>query len=527
MPFNSFQFFVFFPVVGLLYYLTPAKYRWVELLAVSYFFYLFTGFRFVAFLLCTTATAYLGGIGMGETDKGLALLLAPENGLSKEQKKEARAQSKQKKKQIAAVVLCVNFGILAVLKYLNFFDGTVDALLRLFHAPGSLPILRLVLPLGISFYTFQAMGYVIDVYRGKYPPEKNPAKFALFLAFFPQILEGPIGRYGDLAPQLYAPHELDYDGAKYALQLMLWGYFKKVVIADRAAILVNMVYKDYHAYSGLQIAFVSIVYAVQIYADFSGCVDIATGAAQFFGIRLAQNFDRPYFSKTVSEFWRRWHMTLGSWFRDYLFYPVSLSKAGGKLGKFCRKHFGVSFGKNAPAVLGLSVVWITTGLWHGADWHYVLYGVYYGVLIIAALLCRPLIQKLTELLHIRTEGFGFKLFRTLRTFVLVCFGFILFRADNMGQASGMIKSIFTLYRPAVSATFFTGDFSKFDLVVLALSTGVLFTVSLLQRKGHLREALAKKPVLLRWSVYCTALLSLIFFGVLAVNDPTQFIYFQF
>lgn len=527
MPFNSIQFFLFFPVVALLYYAVPAKYRWVWLLAVSYVFYLFTGVKFVAFLLCTTATAFLAGLGMEAADRNFQAWLHSGPERLKEEKKKARARCKARKKRIAGAVLCVNFGILAVLKYGNFFCGNVDGLLRAVHAPALIPAFRLILPLGISFYTFQAMGYVIDVYRGKFPAERNPAKFALFLAFFPQILEGPIGRYGDLAHQLYEPHKFDYDNAKFALQLMVWGYFKKVVIADRAGLLVDMVYKNYTAYSGFQLAVVSVVYSVQIYADFSGCVDIAMGAAQFFGIHLAQNFNRPYFSKNVAEFWRRWHITLGTWFRDYLFYPVSLSKAGARFGRFSRRHFGMGFGKNAPAVLGLSVVWIVTGLWHGADWHYVMYGVYYGVMIIAAMLLRPQIQKLNSRLHLSAESTGFRAFRVLRTFALVCLGFILFRAESLGKALNMMKLIFTFYRPAAPASFFTGDFSKFDCVILILSTGILFAVSLLQRRHSLRLSLAKRPVLLRWSVYCSAVLSLIFFGILAASDPTQFIYFQF
>lgn len=529
MPFNSFQFFLFFPIVGLLYYAVPKKYRWYWLLAVSVVFYLFVGVKCFVFLFCTTVTSYLAGIGMGNANDRLRVSLEQmgADAALKTQKKEMRESCKRQKKRMVAAVLCVNFGILAVLKYAGFFCINVNGLLYALRVPAAIPAFRLFLPLGISFYTFQAMGYVIDVYRGKFPPERNFAKFALFVSFFPQILEGPIGRYGDLANQLYEPHDFDYDNAKYALQLMLWGYFKKVVIADRAGLLVDMVYGSYRSYSGLQNAIVAVIYAVQIYADFSGCIDIATGAAQFFGIHLAPNFERPYFSRTVAEFWRRWHITLGSWFRDYLFYPVSLSKAGMRLGKFCRKHFGTSFGKNAPAVLGLSVVWITTGLWHGADWHYIMYGVYYGVMIIAAMLCRPLLQKMNTALHINTAGFGFRLFRTLRTFALVCLGFILFRAESLGKALDMMRLIFTNYRPAVSASFFSGNFSKTDLLILILSTGVLFAASLLQRKKSLRGALAKKPTFVRWTVYCTAVLCLIFFGVLAVTDPEQFIYFQF
>lgn len=528
MVFNSLNFFIFFPIVAILYYLIPGKHQWKFLLAASYFFYLFASLKFGVFLISTTATTYVAAIQMGKiTGYQNSMLQQNRSLFTKEQVKELKAQCKNQKKQIMVLLLFVNFGILAFLKYFNFFTKSVNGIFSAVHSPISLPVLKLFLPLGISFYTFQAMGYLIDVYRGKYPPEQNPAKLALFLSFFPQIMEGPIGRYNDLAPQLYQPHAFDYNKAKFGLQLMLWGYFKKVVIADRAGIMVNAVYNTYQRYTGPQIAVTAVVYAIQIYADFSGYIDIATGVAQFLGIDLAQNFNRPYFSKSVAEFWRRWHITLGTWFKDYLFYPISLSKAVQKLSKFSRKHFHGSFAKNIPTFFGLAVVWLTTGLWHGADWHYILYGVYYGVLIILSIMLRPVFDKVIQALHIRTEGKVWKSFQVLRTFVLVCLGFILFRAENMTVALSMLRSIFLMQSPAVHNSLLNGNFTRTDLLFLILSTGVLLAVSFLQRKHHLREELSSKNTTVRWAVYSTAALSVIFLGVFLSSDPTQFIYFQF
>jgi len=528
MTFNSLNFFIFFPIIAILYYVIPKKYQWVFLLIASYFFYLFANLKFAFFLVSTTITTFYAAIQIGKINDDQKAILAENKELyAKDQIKELKVYCKKQKKQVVAAVLILNFGILVFLKYFNFFSININGILRLSHSSASMPILKLLLPLGISFYTFQAMGYLIDVYRGKYQPEKNLAKLALFLSFFPQIMEGPIGRYNDLAKQLYESHDFDYDNAKFGLQLMLWGYFKKVVIADRAGILVNAVYNNDQNYSGMQIAVTSVIYAVQIYADFSGYIDIATGAAQFLGIKLAPNFLRPYFSKSVSEFWRRWHITLGSWFKDYLFYPLSLSKVGTKLGKFSRKHFSTSFSRNTTAYFGLAVVWLTTGLWHGSDWHYVLYGVYYGVLIILSMQCKPLFQKITTKLQIHTEHFGWKLFQVARTFSLICLGFILFRAENLNVAFSMIKSIFLMSRPQVYTSLLNGDFTKTDLVFLILTVGILLIVSLLQRKKGLRKTLSQQNVALRWAVYCTAVLSVIFLGVLASNDPSQFIYFQF
>jgi alginate O-acetyltransferase complex protein AlgI len=528
MTFNSLHFFIFFPIVAILYYVIPKKYQWIWLLIASYTFYLMANFKFGFFLMSTTVTTYYAAIGIGKMNEHQKSVLLENKGIyAKEQVKELKAAVKKRKKQVMAAVLLLNFGILAFLKYSNFFIKSFDSFLNSIHSPVSAPLLKLILPLGISFYTFQAMGYMIDVYRGKYQPEKNLGKLALFLSFFPQIMEGPIGRYNDLAPQLFKAHEFDYNNAKFGLQLMLWGYFKKVVIADRAGILVNMVYSSYQNFSGLQLGMIAVLYAVQIYADFSGYIDIATGAAQFLGIRLTPNFIRPYFSKSISEFWRRWHISLGTWFKDYLFYPLSLSKAGINLGKFSRKHFKPSFAKNVPAFFGLAVVWLTTGLWHGSDWHYVVYGVYYGALIILSMQCKPLLQSMTAKLRIPTESFGWKLFRVARTFFLVCLGFILFRAENLGIAFAMMKSIFTMSRPASSASFIFNNFTRTDIAFLIVSIIVLIIVSLLQRKRNLRETLSKQNTVFRWSVYCTAALSIIFLGVLASNDPSQFIYFQF
>lgn len=528
MTFNSLNFFIFFPVVAILYFAIPKKYQWVFLLASSYFFYVFANYKFAFFLISTTVTTFYAGTCIGKINDRLKTTLAEnKDTYSKEQIKAWKASCKKRKKQIVALVLLLNFGILVFLKYFNFLSKSMNGMFAFFHSSASFPVLKLILPLGISFYTFQAMGYLIDVYRGKYKPERNLAKLALFLSFFPQIMEGPIGRYNDLAEQLYQGHDFDYNNAKFGLQLMLWGYFKKVVIADRAGILVDTVYKSYQNYSGMQIAFVAVVYAVQIYADFSGYIDIATGAAQFMGITLAQNFNRPYFSKSVSEFWRRWHITLGSWFKDYLFYPLSLSKAGMSVGKFSRKHFNSALSKNMTAYFGLAVVWLTTGLWHGSDWHYVLYGVYYGVLIILSMQCKPTFQKIMAKFRINTESFGWKLFQVTRTFSLICLGFILFRAENMKVAISMIKSILFMTKPAGYTSLLDGNFTKTDFVFLLLTTIILFAVSWAQRKKKLRQTISEQNVALRWAVYCTAVLSVIFLGVLASNDPTQFIYFQF
>ena len=387
MSFISFTFVIFILLVVLLYFAMPKRLQWVVLLVASYAFYLFSGITIALFLMFTTVSTFYTGILLGKVnEKQRMALAADKQTLDKNQKKRLRVDAKKRKRIIVAVALIVNFGILVFLKYFNFFADNINSLFSIMTITTQIPHINLLLPLGISFYTFQSAGYVIDVYRGKYLPDKNLAKFALFVSFFPQIVQGPIGRHDDLAHQLYAPHKFDCKQAKYGVQLIVWGFFKKLVIADRAAVLVNQVFNNYQQYAGMEIFIAVLLYCVQLYADFSGGIDIDLGVAQTMGIKLAKNFRRPYFARSISGFWQRWHITLGTWMRDYLFYPLCLSKFFVKLGKFSRKILGNYFGKILPTYIATVVVFLTIGIWHGASWKYIAFGLYNGGLITLALL---------------------------------------------------------------------------------------------------------------------------------------------
>ena len=338
MSYISITFLAFVCVMFLLYFLLPKRMQWVVLLIGSYVFYIAAGWKFVPFLVLTTVTVFLVGLWLGKTnDSYKADLAARKESLTREEKTVLKNRYIRKKRWILASGLILNFGVLAFLKYFNFFAENVTALFGKLHMDASVPQLELLLPLGISFYTFQAMGYLIDVYRGKYAPDRNLAKFALFVSFFPQIVQGPISRYDQLAHQLYAPHKFDYTRFKHGVELILWGYFKKLVIADRAAILTSYVLQNRADFAGLEIAVTVLVFMAQVYADFSGGMDISIGIAECCGIEMVQNFRRPHFAKSIAEYWRRWHITLGSWMKDYVLYPISLSKAFAKLGKKTRK----------------------------------------------------------------------------------------------------------------------------------------------------------------------------------------------
>ncbi|MDR0823203.1 MAG: hypothetical protein LBN20_05450, partial [Endomicrobium sp.] len=295
MVLTSFYFFIFLAVLTLLYWTLPKRFQWILLLLGSIFFYLFAGLKSIASLVFITALTIWAG----------AYLID-------------KISSDRKKTLILIITILINIAILGFFKYYNFFADNINILAKLFHLNGqSLPILKLLLPLGISYYTFQTVGYLIDVYRGIAEPQKNPAKFALFAMFFPSVSIGPIHRYNELAPQLYAHHNFDYTQWTFGIQRILWGLFKKLVIADRLAMFVNPIFNDYGQYAGLYLFIAIIFFAFQIYTDFSGCMDIVIGAGQMFGIKMNENFNTPFFSRSISEFWRRWHITLGAWMKDY------------------------------------------------------------------------------------------------------------------------------------------------------------------------------------------------------------------
>ena len=356
MAFTSPEFLILVLAALLAYYLLPKRVQWVILLLASCAFYLAGGIGAMVYLLYTTVTTYIAGRWLGALNQ-------------KRQGSQAGAKLKRRKKAIVAVTAAANFGLLFMVKY---WDATAQAMDNLTGL--ALPRLDLLLPLGLSFYMFQSMGYVIDCYRGKYPPQRNIAKYALFVSFFPQMVQGPISRFNQLGPQLTQPHPFCADQVKYGIQLAMWGYLKKLVIADRAAVVVNTVFQTPENYGGAMTAIAVGFYCVQLYCDFSGGIDITRGVAQLFGIDLAENFRRPVFAVSLTDYWRRWHITLGSWMKDYVFYPISLSKPFARLGKFTRRRIGGRLGKIIPTSLATFLVYFIIGIWHGANFRYIAFG---------------------------------------------------------------------------------------------------------------------------------------------------------
>lgn len=508
MSLISMEFLIFVGIAVIGYYLIPKRFQWIWLLIFSYIYYASSGIKILFFLLYTTITTY-----------GTGRLLDRVN-----HKELPRNEAKSRKRRILIGCLLLNLGMLAVLKYTNFAIENVNAI---FHA--GISFQKLILPLGISFYTFQSMGYIIDVYWGKYEAEKNPFRFALFVSFFPQLLQGPIGRFDRLARQLYEQHSFDLLKAQYALQLMLWGFFKKLVLADRAAVVVNQVFQNYTQYSGVTNIVAVLMYSIQLYMDFSGGMDVVMGVAALFGVELDQNFKRPYFATSITDFWHRWHITLGTWMKDYIFYPVSLSKWMGKFGKWSKKAFGKKTGRVVPICVANIIVFLVVGIWHGAAWKYIAYGLYNGLIIAISSLLAPLYRKGFEKFHINPKSGAWHVVQILRTFLLVNISWYFDMAVSLSAAFAMMKSTVTGFSLATltDGSLMMLGLDKLDYMILAMGCLVVFLISFLKERGiQIRESLGRKPLVIRWAVYGMLVFGIPMFGYV-MTTTGGFIYAQF
>lgn len=523
MGLTSLNFFVFIAITFLLYFITNPKYQWIVLLLSSYFFYFFTESWFAVYLLVTTLSTYYIAKKINSIRENF---ISEKEKITKDEKNIIK--SRQQKWLVLALVL--NFGILAYLKYSEFIFKNINSFFNNLNIGLNIPIFKMFLPLGISFYTFQAMGYLIDVYRNKAKPADNFFRLSLFLTYFPQIIQGPISRFNDLYPQLFSGRKFDYKKFTFGLQLVLFGYFKKIVIADRAKIVVDTIFADTAQYQGVYLLVAVLLYTIQIYGDFSGGMDIISGISEAMGINLAKNFERPYFARSVQEFWKRWHITLGSWMRDYVFYPISLSKTFSKLSRFSRKKFGPSFGKQIAPSIASMIVFILVGIWHGASWVYVAFGIYHGVIIMMSTILEPLYLKFYEKFKIDPEKIGWKFLQVNRTIAIVAFGRFFSRTAHVGirECFRLMRNSITYYNPWIlfdGSLYKLGlDRSNFILLIIALL--ILIVISLLQEHGvRIREKIAEQNIVFRWIVYYAAIMFVLIFGIYGYGiEMADFIY---
>ncbi|MCL1835251.1 MAG: MBOAT family protein [Oscillospiraceae bacterium] len=497
MLFASPGFLLFVVCVWLVHALTPRALRWIVLLAASAAFYAFCGFFAAVWLVFCTVITYAGALLLHKQEPG------------------------KKKKATLAVVLLMVFGLLSIFKFAGFAAQLLPSILGRFSG-------GLLLPLGISFYIFQSAGYLIDVYRGKHEPQRNIAKYALFVSFFPQIVQGPIGRYDSLSPQLLAGERPTADSYRNGIQLIMWGLFKKLILADRAAVLVSSVFSDPSAHGGVVSVAAAALYCVQLYCDFSGGIDITRGVAEGLGISLDQNFAQPFFAISVQDFWRRWHITLGSWMRDYVFYPLSLSQLFGRFGRSMRKVFGTRIGKLIPTLLASFIVFFVIGIWHGGSWKYIIFGFWNGMLITGAMLAKPLFEGARNALRIKEDGKLLYVIRLLRTLIIIGAGRILTRSDNVTGALIMFKKIFTSPKTSEVAA---GAFTKLgltneDYIVMAAAFAVLIICDIMEERGlKARSFIERRHPALQVLLMVAAIAVLLYYGAFSRGYiSAQFIY---
>ena len=528
MLFTSYGFIAFLCLLFVAYYLVPRKWQWGLLLAASYAFYAFAGWQCLIFIAVTTVSAYLvarlvARMAQGESD----YLAAHRETMDKEARKAYKAREKKRRFGVLLCGLVLNFGILAVLKYTAFAVFNLNSALSLFGAE-SLTIPDLLLPMGISFYIFQTMGYLIDVYRGKTQAERNFFRLALFVSFFPQLVQGPISRHSDLASELYAPHAFDVRRFTYGLQRILWGYFKKLVIADRVLVAMQTMLDAPEAYRGAYVLLLILLYSVQIYADFTGGIDITIGVAQCLGIRLAENFDHPFSSHSTKEYWRRWHITMGSWFTDYVFYPLSVTRPMMKLSKWSRRVLGNTVGKRVPVYLATIVTWFLTGLWHGAGWNFIVWGLLNCAVILISQELEPLYARFRAKFPKLTSSSFYGGFMAVRTFFLMGLIRSLDCYRDVGLSFRLWGSMLTVWNwGELPSGVMSLGLGLADWVILACGVLTVAVVSRLSLRMDVRQRLYERPVL-SW-VLCGALLvAILLFGAYGVGyDASQFIYNQF
>lgn len=524
MSYHSYAFLLLFlPVVFLLYYLLPLRRRWYALLFSSLFYFCAASGWLVVYLLVSAVSIWLLGLALDRLNGRIA-------GLSAEGDKSGlAARFLVRKKLLVLLAVCVNIGMLAFLKYTPFAVNIVNHVRQLFGI-SDLALISFTLPLGISYYSLMAVSYVMDVYREKYEAEKNPCRLLLFLCWFPHVVEGPLGRYGELSATLFAGNRFCYRGICFGLQLMIWGLFKKLVIADRANAFVSEVFSNYADYGGIFVILAVLFYTLQIYAEFSGCMDIVSGVSQLFGVSLASNFRQPFCSKSIGEFWRRWHITLGLWLKEYIFYPISFSQWYRSMVKRARGRFGNYWGKLLTTAFALFFVWFANGLWHGASFKFVAYGLYYyALMMLGDVMAKPN-AALKEKLGIGKDNKGFAAFQVARTFLLVNLGMLLFRADNISVALSMLSSVIRGFSPDSMGSLLPGlGLDIQDMLLLIAGVAVLTLVGFLKERGHsLRAELAEKRLPLRWGILMASLLAVIIFGAYGEGyGAVDFIYAQF
>lgn len=531
MTFTSLPFLLFAAVTVLLYYLVPKRGQWIVLLIASTLFYASAGGWYLPFILVTILTTFfLARVIENRAKADEDYIATHKADMDKDARKAYKAAGKKKRFRILVAGLILNFGILAVLKYTGFTLSIVNDVLGLF-TESRLTVPSLILPLGISFYTFRSTAYIIDVYRGKAKAATNLGKYALFISFFPAVMQGPICRYNDLAEQFDTPHKAEWDDLSAGLLRVLWGMFKKLVVADTLMGAVKTIVGTPEDFGGMYVLLLIILYSAVIYGDFTGGIDITIGLSRMLGLKLTENFNRPFSSRSTAEYWNRWHITMGSWFTDYVFYPLSICPSMQKLTKWSRAHLGKAIGMRFPVYLATLVTWFLTGLWHGASWNFIVWGLLNGVIILISRECEPLYKKFRERFPRLTSSAFYGGFMCVRTFFLMGAVRILDCYRDVPVTFKAFASMF--YDFSHWGDLLDGSvMDKLGLtlpvwILVGLATLLIFFVSRSGKDTPVADRLSRRPVL--WTLAALGLaVTVLIFGSYGIGfDAGDFIYGQF
>lgn len=515
MAYNVNSYFIFLPTVALLYQLVKKERRWWVLLGASVVFFWLISRQLILWAVVTAGITYSIAGWIDRTQVQIKAIDRSE--------KERRNALKEKSRKILQIGLLGTVGILVALKYTAFTVETTMQVVRHFGGNGNFSVGRILVPIGISFYTLQAVSYLLDVYWKREKAESNFFKLFLFLIFFPTVMEGPILQWSDTKDTLYSGEPIQGENLGLGCFRIIWGLFKRMIVSDRLNTAVLMLYRPEAHYSGFMIVLTAVITTIQLYLEFSGTIDIVIGSARIFGVKLPENFRQPFKAKSAAEFWRRWHITLGRWFKNYIFYPVTTSSLVKKWGKYGRKHCGKYITMVVTSAMALFPVWMLNGLWHGPKWPYILYGVYYFIILLVEVALEPLGEKMRRLIHVSDDNPIIQKWHMVRTWVIIVMGEMLFRAESFGQFLSMCRNMFR--GPFISDNLATSMLSlkldPGDWFVVIVGTVLVFIVDdLLEKKPDLFERFPKIPTFWRWSVYYGLIVFIIVFGAYGAGYQT-------
>lgn len=527
MSYQSIQFIGFALVVLIVYYVAGRKRQRAVLMLANLAFYCVAGLQYLPFLAATLLASFFSARSIGRIYNNLDAQIRECADMPR--KKELREAAKRRAKRALIPGMLIPIALLVVCKYSAFILENLNLALLRFQLP-QVTVFRMILPLGISFYTFMALSYVLDVYWRRYGAEENLLTYAVYLSYFPHVVQGPIDRFREFGDQLRDGVAFDARQVAFGAELMLWGFFKKLVVADRLGLIVDGVFNGWRELGGFALIGAVALYSIQIYADFSGCIDIVTGVSEMLGIRLRKNFNHPYFSRSMGEFWRRWHISLQEWFKDYVYFPVSASNMMRKVKKHYKGKGKPRAAERFATCFPILVVWMVTGIWHGADWKFVVWGLFHACVLIMSALLEPAFQTVNGRLGIKDKNPAWRFWQMARTFFICCLGRVFFRAESLPTALEMLRFIPRAPFMAGEALNAMANYSGGGLepYVTLIAVLVLIVVDIVQERTRLREALDRRSVALKWFLIYACLFFVLIFGVYGPGvGATNFIYEQF